>query len=201
MKELNPPDQGNPRKSERELRTIIETIPAYVWTAAPDGAVDFSTESWFDGRAYGGGRAIGWTWTENVHRDDRETSSLHGVKPSPPAIHSTTNCGCATRKEEYRWILVRAVPLREDSGAIVRWYGTITDIDDRKRAEDELRELKDQLHKENIALRDESQPGLDVRGDRRHLGAAAAGAGAGERRWRAPTRPCSSPARPAPGRS
>ena len=49
----------------------------------------------------------------------------------------------------------RAAPLRDDSGAILRWYGTITDIDVRKRAEQELRKLKDQLHNENIALRDE----------------------------------------------
>jgi formate hydrogenlyase transcriptional activator len=55
----------------------------------------------------------------------------------------------------YRWLLTRAVPLRDESGAIVRWYGTLTDIDDRKRAEEELHNLKEQLHKENIALRDE----------------------------------------------
>jgi formate hydrogenlyase transcriptional activator len=55
----------------------------------------------------------------------------------------------------YRWFLARAAPLLDDSGAILRWYGTLTDIDVRKRAEEELRKLKDQLQKENIALRDE----------------------------------------------
>ena len=56
---------------------------------------------------------------------------------------------------KYRWLLTRAVALRDHTGAIIRWYGTITDIDDRKRAEQELHHLKEQLHKENIALRDE----------------------------------------------
>jgi formate hydrogenlyase transcriptional activator len=55
----------------------------------------------------------------------------------------------------YRWYLARAVGRRDSTGMITRWYGTITDIDDRKCAEEELRALKDQLHKENIALRDE----------------------------------------------
>ena len=143
------------RSAEKELRTIIETIPAYVWTATPDGAVDFSTESWFDRTGLGGGKPIGWTWTENVHEDDRENviaAWREAVASGDPFDHELR---MRNAQGEYRWILGRAVPLRDDSGAIVRWYGTITDIDDRKRAEQELRKLKDQLHNENIALRDE----------------------------------------------
>ena len=143
------------RRAEQELRTIIETIPAYVWTATPDGAVDFSTESWFDRTGLGGGKPIGWTWTENVHDDDREyvvAAWRKAVATGDPFDHELR---MRNAQGEYRWILVRAVPLRDESGAIVRWYGTITDIDDRKHAEEELRKLKDQLYKENIALRDE----------------------------------------------
>jgi formate hydrogenlyase transcriptional activator len=143
------------RSTEKELRTIIETIPGYVWTATPDGAVDFTTESWFDRMGFGGGKAMGWAWTENVHEDDRErviAAWRESVSTGDPFDHELR---MRTAQGEYRWILVRAVSLRDDSGAIVRWYGTITDIDDRKRAEEELRKLKDQLYHENIALRDE----------------------------------------------
>jgi transcriptional regulator with GAF, ATPase, and Fis domain len=55
----------------------------------------------------------------------------------------------------YRWFLIRAEPFRNESGEIVRWYGTSTDIEDRKSAEAELRELKDRLYQENLVLRDE----------------------------------------------
>ena len=147
--------EGKIRSAEKELRTIIETIPAYVWTATPDGAVDFSTESWFERTGLGGGKAIGWTWTENLHEDDRErviSAWREAVATGDPLDHELR---MRNAQGEYRWILVRAVPLRDDSGAIARWYGTITDIDDRRRAEEELRKLKDQLYNENIALRDE----------------------------------------------
>ncbi|MGZ7081538.1 MAG: sigma 54-interacting transcriptional regulator, partial [Thermoanaerobaculia bacterium] len=147
--------EGKIRSAEKELRTIIETIPAYVWTATPDGAVDFSTESWFDRTGLGGGKPIGWAWTENVYEDDRENviaAWREAVATGDPFDHELR---MRNAQGEYRWILVRAVPLRDDRGAIVRWYGTITDIDDRKRAEQELRKLKDQLHNENVALRDE----------------------------------------------
>lgn len=143
------------RSAEKELRTIIETIPAYVWTATPDGSVDFSTESWFDRTGLGGGKPIGWTWTENVHDDDRErvvTAWREAVATGNPFDQELR---MRDAQGEMRWILVRAVPLRDDGGAIVRWYGTISDIDDRKRAEQEIHKLKDQLYKENIALRDE----------------------------------------------
>jgi len=143
------------KRAEKELRTILETIPGYVWTARPDGAVDFSTESWFDRSAFGGEKAIGWEWAENVHEDDRQAilyAWRESVATGNPLDHEFR---MRNAQREYVWILVRAVPLRDESGAIVRWYGTITDINDRKRAEQELRKLKDQLFNENVALRDE----------------------------------------------
>jgi formate hydrogenlyase transcriptional activator len=143
------------RKSELELRTIIETIPAYVWTSTPDGAVDLTTQSRFDHSGFGGETALGWAWADNVHEDDRQRA----VETWRQAVASGDPLDMELRMRneqgEYRCIIARAVPLRDEGGAIVRWYGTLTDIDDRKRAEDELKKLKDQLFKENIALRDE----------------------------------------------
>jgi PAS domain S-box-containing protein len=147
--------EGKIRSAEKELRTIIETIPAYVWTATHDGSVDFSTESWFDRTGLGGGQPIGWTWTEQVHDDDRERVVAAWREAVATGHSFDQELRMRNAQGETRWILVRAVALRDDGGAIVRWYGTITDIDDRKRAEQELQKLKDQLYNENIALRDE----------------------------------------------
>jgi formate hydrogenlyase transcriptional activator len=143
------------RSSEKELRTIIETIPAYVWTSTPDGAIDLTTHSRFDRSGFGGAQALGWAWADNVHEDDRERAvdtwrqALATGEPLDQELRMRDEHG------EYRCIIARAVPLRDERGAIVKWYGTLTNIDDRKRAEDELKKLKDQLFKENIALRDE----------------------------------------------
>ncbi len=155
MKEMKPPDQELPPKTERELRTILETIPAFVWTARPDGAIDFITGRLFAQTGLREDETLMWEWANVLHPEDRERV----VQDWRDAIAA----GRAPDQEirvrgadgTYRWFLARAVALRDDKGAILRWYGTFTDIDARKRAEQELQKLKDQLQKENIALRDE----------------------------------------------
>ena len=140
------------RNAESEVRTILETIPAIVWTARPDGGLDFISRKWWERM---GGEKPGWQWTDAVHDDDVERvvrgwrESLDSGRPLDHELRLRERDG------QYRWYLVRAVPRRDDAGAIVRWYGTVTDIDDRKRAEDEVHALKEQLQKENVALRDE----------------------------------------------
>jgi formate hydrogenlyase transcriptional activator len=158
------------RENERELRTTIETIPAYVWTNLPDGTIDFVSQTWLDYIGLTRDQYLGWRWTENVHPDDvdavvanyREALAT-GSWPKDQEVRSRNGKG------EYRWFLCRARPHRGESGEIVKWYGTIVDIEDRKRAEealrarevllvrttDELQKLKDQLEKENLALKDE----------------------------------------------
>ena len=142
-------------RSEQELRTILETIPAFVWTAGPDGAFEFVTESWLKRMRHTPDDVLGWKWTSMIHPDDRDRV----VQQWREAIAFGHPLDLEMRGRDadgnYRWLLTRAVPLRDDAGVVIRWYGTITDIDDRKRAEHELHELKEQLHKENIALRHE----------------------------------------------
>ena len=142
-------------RSEQELRTILETIPAFVWTAGPDGAFEFVTESWLQRMHHIPDDVLGWKWTSMIHPDDRDRV----VQTWREALATGDPLDLEMRGRDaegkYRWILTRAVPLRNHTGAVIRWYGTITDIDDRKRAEQELYQLKEQLQKENIALRDE----------------------------------------------
>jgi formate hydrogenlyase transcriptional activator len=143
------------RNTEQELRTILETIPAFVWTAGLDGAIEFLTESWLQRMRHTPDEVLGWKWTSMIHPDDRDRV----VQKWREAIAAGHPIELEMRGRDaegtYRWFLARAVPLRNQTGAVIRWYGTNTDIDDRKRAEQELHHLKEQLHKENIALRDE----------------------------------------------
>jgi formate hydrogenlyase transcriptional activator len=158
------------RENEQELRTMIETIPAYVWTNLPDGTLDFVSQTWLDYIGLTRDKYLGWRWTENLHPDDvdavvanyREALAT-GRWPKDQEVRGRNGKG------EYRWFLVRGRPLCGENGEIVRWYGTIVDIEDRKRAEEalrarevllvrttgELQKLKDQLEKENLALKDE----------------------------------------------
>jgi formate hydrogenlyase transcriptional activator len=142
-------------RSEQELRTILETIPAFVWTAGPDGALEFLTENWYQRMHHTPDDVLGWHWTRMIHPDDLDRvvekwrESIATGHPLDLEMRGLDADG------EYRWFLTRAVPLRDDTGAIIRWYGTLTDIDDRKRAEQELHHLKEQLQRENITLRHE----------------------------------------------
>jgi formate hydrogenlyase transcriptional activator len=143
------------QKAEGELRTILETIPGFVWTARPDGPIEFITESWFDRMGHTRDQVLGWEWTSMIHPDDRERLLTQWRKAIAEGRPLDSEVRGSDANGRYRWLLTRAVPLRDEKGAIIRWYGTLTDIDDRKLAEEELHSLKEQLYKENIALRDE----------------------------------------------
>jgi PAS domain S-box-containing protein len=150
------------RQDERELRLIVETIPAFVWAALPDGSFYLVTQSLLDYTGLSREELMGWGWMTITHHDDLDRvvekwrAALAAGEPIDQELRIRHGNG------KYRWFLVRAVPLRDDKENIVKWYGTLHDIDDQKRAEDSLqkaleenKKLSDQLYKENIALREE----------------------------------------------
>jgi PAS domain S-box-containing protein len=128
------------RRSEARLRLTIDTIPAFVWSTLPDGSVDFSNRRWLEFSGFSLEEARGWGWTGAVHAEDRA--------PFIEAWKATIALGDALEYEarvrradgQYRWLLIRQVPLRDETGRVIKWYGTSTDINDRKLAEETLRE-------------------------------------------------------------
>lgn len=125
--------------SERNLKVTIDTIPTLAWSAHPDGAADFFNQYYLDYLGVSADQLRDWGWTDAVHPDD-----LNGLAAAWQRIMASGAAGEAEARlrrhdGEYRWFLFRTNPLRDESGAIVRWYGVNTDIEDRKRAEVELR--------------------------------------------------------------
>jgi PAS domain S-box-containing protein len=125
------------RRSERELREVFETIPAMVWTALPDSSNVSMNSRWTQ---YTGSSAAGLSWQGAVHPDDLKrhldvfcASSVAGL-PFEDEVRFRRADG------QYRWFFVQGVPLRDELGKILKWYGIVTDIEDRKRAEETLRE-------------------------------------------------------------
>ncbi|MGA9883002.1 MAG: PAS domain-containing protein [Candidatus Acidiferrales bacterium] len=125
--------------SERNLRLIINTMPVLAWSAQADGSVDFMNQRWLDYTGLSPVQAQGWGWSQAFHPDD--LGRLNDYWLTTIASGQTGEIEARLRRFDgrYRWFLFRASPLRDESGAVVRWYGTNTDIDDRKRAEEELR--------------------------------------------------------------
>ncbi len=127
------------RRSERDLHSIIETIPTMVWSAAPDGSVDFFNPRWLDYTGLSPDQSRDWRWTAAIHPDDlsRLTDAWQSILLSGEL--GETEARLRRFDGAYRWFLFRANPVRDESGEIVKWYGTNVDIEDRKRAEEELR--------------------------------------------------------------
>jgi PAS domain S-box-containing protein len=120
---------------QEELRRAIETLPGLVWSAGPDGAVDFLNQRWCDYTGVSLEDGCNWGWHTTVHADDR--AALLDVWRSLLAHGDEGEVEARLRRHDgvFRWFSIRAVPLHDEHGTLVRWYGQNTDIDDRKRAE------------------------------------------------------------------
>ena len=133
------------RQSERELRITLETIPAFVVSTLPDGSVDFVSQSWLDYLGRSQEEILGWSWVQIVHPEDLDTllNSWQAALAAGEPLEIETRMRRADG--EYRWFLARAVPLSDEKGNIVKWYATTHDIDDRKQAEQKLRQSETYL--------------------------------------------------------
>jgi PAS domain S-box-containing protein len=135
------------RTSEAKLRKIIDTMPTLAWCSLPDGTGEFWNRRWHEYTGLTLEAARGWGWQDAIHPEDLKeiTDKWLGFLASgqPGEVE-----GRLRRFDGvYRWFLFRAEPLRDESGNIVNWYGTDTDIEDLKRAEAKLRQDEEELRR------------------------------------------------------
>ncbi len=123
------------RRSERELRDVVNAVPAFVWSMLPDGALDFVNERWLEFTGLSLQHALGWNWEAAVHPDDRSKAVAEWRAVLKNGRSSEGEMRVRRADGEYRWWFFRNVPLLDETGNISKWYGTGIDIDDRKRAE------------------------------------------------------------------
>ncbi len=138
--------------SEDKYRLMVDTIPALVWCTLPDGSNEFHNQRWHDFTGLPEGAETGWGWKVAYHPEDLE--QLLNEFQSIVASGEPGEMEARLRRfdGEYRWFLIRAVPLRDETGKIVKWYGSSTDIEDRKRAEEELRQDERELRRITDAI-------------------------------------------------
>ena len=133
------------RQSEQELRTIIETIPAFIGTNLPDGSTDFVSQSFLDYLGISREQWLDWGWLTATHPDDvagaveKFKAALAAGRPLEYEQRLRKSDGT------YGWFWSRNVPLRDAGGKIVKWYGVLSDIEDRKSAEDKIRQQQTEL--------------------------------------------------------
>jgi PAS domain S-box-containing protein len=123
------------RKSEEQLRDLIETIPAMAFVTQPDGSNEFVSRQWIEFSGLSQEKSAGGGWAVTLHPEDSEqhVAKWNAAQATGQPFESVARHRDANGK--YRWLLVRAVPSRDEEGNILKWYGALTDIEDRKRAE------------------------------------------------------------------
>jgi PAS domain S-box-containing protein len=122
---------------EERLRLIIDTIPTIVWRKLPDGSADFLNRNFLEYTGLSSEDGLGWGWMKVFHPDDR-------LKEKWPAAMAAgkpfqTEARLRGTDGQYHWFLIRAMPLQDERGNIVKWYGLTCEIEDLKRAEDRIR--------------------------------------------------------------
>jgi PAS domain S-box-containing protein len=122
------------------FQLLIDSIPALIHTALPNGELDYFNQTWLNYVGLALADLVGWKWTAAIHPEDVRgiveawRAALVSGKPFEHEARVRRADG------EYRWMFHRNVALRDEQGNIVKWYGVLTDIEDRKRAEQTLRQ-------------------------------------------------------------
>jgi PAS domain S-box-containing protein len=123
------------KRSETELRAIVDALPAHAWCSGADGYNIFCNQQWLDYSGFSQETARGWSWRDAVHPDDVGDFVKKWSEASTTGAPFDAEARFRRFDGEYHWFLVRAVPLRDESGAIIKWFGTNTDIEERKKAD------------------------------------------------------------------
>ena len=128
------------RASQASFRQLADSMPHMVWTARPDGYLDYYNERWYEFTGFSREDSSENIWERIVHPDDLQRVGEAWREALKSGNPYTIECRLWDQTEKrWRWFLGRALPIRDAEGNVAKWFGSSTDIDDQKRTEDDLR--------------------------------------------------------------
>jgi len=132
-------------EEDNKIRLIINTVPGLLWTARPDGWVDFLNQRWLDYTGMTLEQGLGWAWQPGYHPDD--LGKVLSEWQAAVAEKKPLEVEARVRRfdGEYRWFLKRAFPLFDNTGRVLGWYGGNIDVHDLKQTEEKLRRTENYL--------------------------------------------------------
>ncbi|TCZ65950.1 PAS domain-containing protein [Roseicella aquatilis] len=138
-------DAARLAESERQFRILADTMPQMVWASRPDGFHDYYNRRWYDFTGMPAGATDGAAWNRMFHPEDRDRA--WGRWRHSLATGESYEIEYRLRRADgvYRWTLGRALPVRDQQGRIIRWFGTCTDIEEQKQTEERLRVSEERL--------------------------------------------------------
>ncbi len=128
-----------------DLRRIIDSAPALIHTGRPDGYLDFFNRRWLEYVGLSPIDILGWEWTSCIHPEDVEAFVEKWRKSIATGNRFREESRVRRADGQYRWMIHQKIPLRDENGAILKWFGSSIDIEDRKRAEEALYESEKSL--------------------------------------------------------
>jgi PAS domain S-box-containing protein len=131
------------RESELNLRQMTETIPEMLWSATPEGEIDYCNARVLDYTGFSAEEVMGQGWMKLLHPDDVDQTTrlwMSCVTTAAPYRAEVRTFHAADRT--YRWCVTSALPMLDEEGCILRWHGTVVDMHDWRRAQDELRNMQ-----------------------------------------------------------
>ncbi len=131
--------------SRERFRTLVEAVPQLVWSCRPDGSCDYLSRQWVEYTGLPLEDQLGHDWTLAIHPEDRDTTYRSWIEAAATGAHYDVEYRLRRHDGQHRWFHARGVPVVEGDGPITAWFGTSTDIDDRKRIEGEVRRLNRDL--------------------------------------------------------
>jgi PAS domain S-box-containing protein len=135
------------RDSEQNLRGVANIVPDLLWSSEPEGTTTWYNERWLEYTGQSLEEAIGWGWTQAIHPDDRSHATEHYRLAVEGSQALRQEHRIRRRDGIYRWFLVRAEPLRDEHGRVVRMYAAATDIHDQRTALEALQESERRLQR------------------------------------------------------
>jgi PAS domain S-box-containing protein len=134
-------------RTNRELDAIVHTAPDIIFSRQANGSRDYTSDRFYDYTGAAPGSASGFGWLEYVHADDREAAMAHWMRCVESGMNYEAEYRMRSRDGVHRWFRARAVPIRDDDGKIVKWYGTCSDIHDSKVLEQSIRDNAAELER------------------------------------------------------
>ena len=142
-------------ESYKDFQFVTDFVPQIIWVTRPDGYHYYYNKQWYDYTGLTFGETEGEGWKNVFHSDDQERASKqwqHSLSTGDPY---EIEYRCRRYDGKYRWVLGRALPLKDETGNILKWFGTCTDIHEQKTAIQKVEALVDERTKE-LALANET---------------------------------------------
>ncbi|TGE24206.1 PAS domain S-box protein [Hymenobacter aquaticus] len=144
--------QNELRRSEEKFRFMADSTPAIIWTGTPEGAIDYCNRPFLDYTGLRPADSMGPGWLQAVHPDDVATTAAHWQRSVSTGHEYEVQHRLRRHDGHYHWQLVRALPLRDAEGRILKWYGSSIDVQNQREMQQQLQARNEQLARTNTDL-------------------------------------------------